>query len=102
MKNAADEAQVKRSVEREKSVRERELMDLKILLSSPEGRRFIWRLMGKAKVFESVWEQSAKIHYNAGQQDFGHFLMAEVVEADQKALFLMMQESKKKEENENG
>lgn len=97
-KNAADEAQVRKDGERQKSAREQELVDLKFVLSHPAGRRFLWRLLGHFGVFKSIWEPSAKIHYNAGLQDGGHFLLAEVEAADQEALFVMQREAKKREE----
>jgi hypothetical protein len=101
MSNAANPKDVKKSEEKEKSKRERELLDLITILQLQEGRRLLWRLMSETGVFKSVWEPSAKIHYNAGQQDFGHFIMAEIVAADQDKLFLMMSEAKKKEEINN-
>ena len=94
VKNAADPQQVKRAGELEERSRERELNDLRVVLQSREGRRTVWRLLEKCRAFESVFEASAKIYYNAGRQDVGHYLMAEVVEADEEALFLMMRENK--------
>jgi len=98
--NIADEAQVKEGASKSKRIRERELMDVKLILETDYGRRFIWRLLEKAKVFGSIWEQSARIHYNSGQQDFGHFVMSEVTESNPESLILMMKESKKREDND--
>lgn len=94
VKNAADEGQVRKAAERAKSMREKELNDIAALLQTDYGRRFIWRLLGHCKVFGSVWESSAKIHYNSGVQDVGHFLLAEVTEADPDSLIKMMKENK--------
>lgn len=96
-KNAADEHQVKQARMNEKMIRERELNDLRYLLASPQGRRFLWRVMARCKTFESIWEPSAKIHFNAGQQDLGHFVMAEIVAADENAFLQMMKEAKQGE-----
>lgn len=96
-KNAADENQVKEARLTEKRIRERELGDLRYLLASAQGRRLIWRLLGHCKSFESVWEPSAKIHYNAGKQDVGHFLMAEIIAADENSFLQMMKEAKQGE-----
>jgi hypothetical protein len=95
--NAADEDQVGRAKGREKRLREREMNDIRYLLQSIQGRRFLWRLMGHCKVFESIWESSAKIHHNAGMQDIGHFVMAEIVAANEDAFLQMMKESKQGE-----
>ena len=95
VKNAASEKQVKKAEKKEYSVREKELNDLKKVLNTTEGRRVFWRLMDHCRVFETVWEPSAKIHYNSGKQDVGHFIMGEIVEADEKYLMEMMKENKK-------
>ena len=92
-RNAADEAQVRESAERDKSRREKELNDIEKILSTPEGERFLWRLPGHCGTFESIWEPSAKIHYLSGKQDVGHFLMAEIVEAKPEALVKMMKQN---------
>jgi len=99
VKNAASEKQVKKAETRELSKREMELNDLRIVLGSVRGRRVFWRLLEHCKVFGTVWEPSAKIHYNSGQQDVGHFLMSEIVQADERYLFDMMRENKKEKEN---
>jgi hypothetical protein len=93
-KNVADEAQVKNAASRADRVRERELKDLRQVLSTIEGRRFVWGLLGAAGVNRSIWEPSAKIHYNAGRQDVGIELQRSVVEASEEAFLQMMKESK--------
>lgn len=95
--NAADEGQVSSAKGREKRLRERELNDMRHLLQTIQGRRFLWRFMGHCKVFESIWESSAKIHHNAGMQDVGHFVMAEICAANEDAFLQMMKESKQGE-----
>ena len=95
VKNAANKKQVKNANKEESSQREQQLNDLKFVLETPQGRRVMWGLLEHCKTFNSVWESSAKIHYNSGQQDIGHYLMAEIVEADEKYLYQMMKENKK-------
>lgn len=102
MTNIADEGQVKKISK--DYIREHEIhvLELKKLLELRSMRDFMWRLLEEAGVFHSIWEQSARIHYSAGKQDFGHFLMGQIQEANEEALFQMMRENKiKKEENEN-
>lgn len=100
MKNAADESQVNEAEKIAKEMRRIELNDIRTVLASISGRRFVWRLMGKCRTFSSVWEpkDSAKIHYNSGQQDIGHFVMAEIVDADENLLLKMMKEAKSEQE----
>jgi hypothetical protein len=97
VKNAASESQVKDAVFSVEERRRQEMNDLRQVLSTKEGRNVLWRLIGRCKTFNSIWDQSAKIHYLAGQQDIGHFLISEIEEADQEAFFLMMKEQRKGE-----
>lgn len=99
VKNAADKSQVLKAKDKEKFQRDTEIQDLKKVLSTREGRRFLWRLMAHCKVFESILETSARIYYNSGRQDVGHFLMAEIAVADDEKLFEMMREAKQEELN---
>lgn len=91
--NAADAKQVK-SAGNKVNLKEKERKrDLQEVLSTVEGRRFLWGQLKKCKVYESIWEGSAKIHYNAGKQDLGHELMAEILEASPEAYLQMQKES---------
>lgn len=92
--NASDEKSIKDAGNRERRIREGELNDIRFLIANRQGRRFIWRFLAHCKLHGSVWEPSARIHYNAGVQDVGHFLLAEVLEADPEAMLKMMQEAK--------
>lgn len=104
VRNAADPDQVSRATEKEKLGRDLELDDLCKVLATESGRRFLWRMLKRARVFETVWEQSARIHYNSGQQDFGHFIMSEIIDANEESYFLMMREAQhsRRKENPNG
>lgn len=94
VKNCADPDQVREADKQFKNQRDQDLEDVRFILDSKQGRRFLWRLLTHCKTFESIWEPSAKIHYNAGVQNVGHFLMAEVVAANDDALLQMMKEAK--------
>lgn len=99
VQNASSKAQIAEAKMKEKLGRDQELNDFRVVLNTKEGRRLVWRLMGKCNVFATVWDPSAKIHYNAGRQDLGHFIMAEVIAADENLLFQMMKENQKGESN---
>jgi hypothetical protein len=80
---------------KEEYQRRRELEDLKLLLEHKEFRSFIWRVLSRASVFSTVMsEGEGRIFYNSGRQDFGHWLMDEVVKAEPKAFLQMMQEAR--------
>jgi hypothetical protein len=91
--NAADGEQVRTARKKEKFSRESELKDLRELLALPAGRRFLWRLLGECKTFESIFSQSSMIYYSSGKQDVGHFLLAEISEAQPEALLSLMQDA---------
>lgn len=99
VKNAADEGQVKTAAEKEKRGRERDLDDLYFVTSDVRGRRAMWRILSYCGTFKSIWEPSAKIHYNSGQQDVGHFLLDSLMEASEENYLLMAREAKKEKLN---
>ena len=93
VKNAADRKQVALASRKERDQREQELADLRELLKTEFGRRFVWRVLGYCKLFQDVWDPSSRIHFNAGLQHVGHWLTAEITAADEEAFFLMMREN---------
>jgi hypothetical protein len=65
-------------------------------MQSPAVRLVMWELLSQAGVYGSVWHASALIHYNAGRQDFGHELMAQLLDADEGAYDLMTKEARER------
>lgn len=89
--NAGDPKQVKEAARVEKSRAERFGLDLKGTLETMPGRALLWALIGRARVYGSVFHRDAGVMaYNAGRQDFGHELMAEIISTDP-ALYLTME-----------
>ena len=96
VKNAANESQVEKAKTQEERERELELADLRFVVSSPQGRRLIWRLLTHCRVFNSVFNNSGSVtYYHSGMQDVGHFIQAEVIEAKKEAYLEMMRENEK-------
>lgn len=93
VRNAADPKQVKNAGRAEKKARELELDDLRALLATPQGRRFLWRVLGYCKFASDIWDGSSRIHFNAGVQNVGHWILAEITAADEEAFFTMMREN---------
>jgi len=91
--NGADAGQVKRATRQQKLARLQEMTDLRKLLSLPEGRRFLWRLIERCKIYQSIWAEGTGIHFNEGQRNVGLFVMHEVIAADNTALLKMMSEA---------
>ena len=94
VRNAADPQQVRRAARKEADAEAMLLAGLKELQATPTGRFVFRSLLERLGVFRSVWENSARIHYNAGRQDAGHELMALLVQADENAYELMEREAR--------
>jgi len=91
----SDELQVKSRQEKNKSVRDRDLDDLALVLSQKEGRRTVWRLLEFCGVYKQSAVQSGSFTYfNEGQRAVGLFLIADIMEAMPDAYLLMMKENK--------
>ena len=92
----SDERLVKDSEQKEKDLRKQQLNDIKTVLSNNSGRRLVWRLMERCGIFSSVYSETLPtMAYLSGQQDLGHFIMGEIVEADENLLLKMMKDNKK-------
>lgn len=78
-------------------LRKQELNDIRTVLSNASGKRLIWRLLETCNTFNSVFSKElSTMSFNAGQQDIGHFLMAEIVNADENLLLKLMKDNKKR------
>lgn len=98
-RNAADETQVKEAAAKEKRGRERDLEDLRFLLSTIQGRRFVWRQLSECGVFKSSFTGNSTTFFNEGRRDVGLKLMADVMESKPEAYLQMAQEAKREETN---
>lgn len=97
--NAADEEVVKTRKRKEESVRDRELHDMRTVMASLEGRRFIWRLLDRAGVFRTSFTGNSTTFFNEGQRNMGLIVLADVHEACADAYIQMMTEAKKDTES---
>src|SRR4051812_36184885 len=91
VRNAADREQVEKAGQRDRYRNQAERKELAGLLELPAFRNWYWRMLTYCKVFESIADPPDRIHYQAGRQDTGHFLLSELVETDPTALIRMMQ-----------
>lgn len=95
VRNAADPEQVKRAARREKSRESRREDITRAVLATQAGRAMFWYLLTNAGVFRSVFDRDAGLMaFNAGRQDFGHELMADLIAADPAAYELMEREAR--------
>lgn len=100
VKNAADIEQVKESGRKEKFNRERELDDLRFILSSQQGRRFYWRLLEKTGIFKvSFTGNPGWTEFNEGRREVGLWALGEMNEACPEAWLEILKERKTEDEN---
>jgi hypothetical protein len=97
---AVERANDPKQVERVRKQAEREAQwiaeQYRQVMHTPAGRAVVWDLLERCRVFESIWEPNARIHYLAGRQDFGHELMGIVLETDEELYLLMEQEARRR------
>jgi hypothetical protein len=100
VRNASDRKQLRAAKKISKDQAAQQEKDLQVVLSLPEGRRVLWRILRECKVFESIWHPSALIHFQAGQQDLGHMLMAWINDNSPETLAEMFHEYQTPKETE--
>lgn len=91
VRNAADPNQVKHAARKERRREEEFRAALRAVMATPAGRLVMWSLLESAGIYRSVWDMSgSRTYYNAGRQDYGHELLAKLLEADPE-LYLAME-----------
>lgn len=88
------EAESARLVEKERRRRERELTDVREVIDSPQGRRFVWRLLSDARVFAScfVAGDPHSTSANEGKRDMGLLILNDLMVARPEAFAQMQRE----------
>lgn len=93
--NAADPKQVKAAARKERIIENEELRDIRFILKSKEGRRFLWRYLSKCGIFKQSFTGNSETFFNEGKRAIGLMLLTEITEASPDAYVLMMKESEK-------
>lgn len=91
--NAADHGQIKSAGRKQRWNRERELSDVRSILSTKQGRRFWWRYLAKCKIFQSTFTGNNTTFFNEGERNVGLQLLADLNEAMPEAYMLMQKEA---------
>lgn len=97
VRNAADPQQVKNAGRSEKRRAAQFFDNLRAVMGTNYGRAVLWDLIRDAGVFESIYHPSSAIYYNAGRQDYGHKLMAQIITADPALYILMEREARERD-----
>ncbi len=77
-----------------KSLRKRDLADIRWVLSKPEGRRFYCRLLSRGRLYQGSFTGNSTTFFHEGIRDFGIWLLQEIMAADHKAFIQLHQEYK--------
>lgn len=97
VKNAADPDQVKKATEKTESRQDRELNDVREVMNTVRGRRFMWKYLAFCGIYKTSYAGEHEIFYNEGMRNVGLKLLADVNEASPEAYLQMLRENK--EEN---
>ncbi len=91
VRNAADPRQVREAKDTAAFRALEAQREIVVVMSSREGRSFLWRLLGMCHTYENVFSSDALVMArNAGEQNLGHRVLAELGTASP-ALLLRMQ-----------
>ena len=74
------EAEAQRDERAAKVKRDKEVADFKQVVSTKEGRRFIWRLLEEAGVYRSSFTGTSQTFFLEGQRNMGLLLIREIHE----------------------
>jgi hypothetical protein len=95
VRNAGSERQVRRAQRRETEIRTRLRVALVEVLATPAGRAVLYEFLREARVYGSVWaDHGSRMAYNVGQQDFGHWMLAEALAVDENLVATMEREGR--------
>jgi hypothetical protein len=91
----SDPEQVKEAKKKSERRRNREVEDIRTVLSTPSGRRFYWRMMTECGAFVDPFEESPfYANYRKGQRSIGLKLLDELTIHMPEAFFTMQKEAK--------
>lgn len=88
-----DKKNIEQKAAKERYTKKQELADLRLILDTKSGRRFIWKYLGICGVFRSSFTGNSETFFKEGQRNVGLQLMAEVHEADIEMYALMSKEN---------
>lgn len=101
MKTAATPAEAKKAEEKRKQREQEELADVKWIMGDPRGRRFMFRLLQRGRVFSPIYVPGAEVYARAARHDFCLQYLSQVLTACPEALQVMQSEANLKE-NDDG
>lgn len=91
----AQERRMNESKDAKKRIRDKEVEDVKLIMSSREGRRFVWRLLEMCGVYRSSFTGNSETFFREGQRNIGLMLLADVHEHCPDGFLTMLKEQKR-------
>lgn len=88
--NASNEQQVKRAGQRAKDLERQKKDDLATILTTPQGRRFVWDMLEFCGIYKDSFTGNSTTFYNEGRRSVGLWLLSEIAKAKPEALLEMM------------
>ena len=80
-------------VKKQRKSRELELLTIRQVMKTENGRAFMWRCLQNCMTFDNIFHQDATVHaYNAGAREHGLWLERELKEAAPEDYIKMRQE----------
>lgn len=99
--DVGDESQVKKRKTAAQLILEREIEELKIVLSQYAGRAFVWQILEECGVYKSSMTNDSWTFYKEGQRSVGLWLLQRLFEADSQVYTVMRNEAVKREKKED-
>jgi hypothetical protein len=100
--DAGNEADVKKRKTKAQLKREREIEEVKQVLSTVSGRATIWRILDWCGVYRTSFTGNSETFFNEGKRNIGLKLIEEIFASDKNAFYLMSREATDKQEDNNG
>ena len=100
--DAGDEGQVKKKKTKAQIHKEQDKEDLKLLLDSAGGRRFLWRLLEECGVYKISFTGDNYTIFNEGKRQIGLRLIEDIFNASPNAYTEMRLEATQRKEARNG
>lgn len=96
--NAADPVSVMEAEQRDKNTRDQELLDIKEIISRPEGMRFFRRFMAEGMVFRTTFTGNSQGYFLEGHRNLALKFLDDIAEAAPDKIAELMVKKKKEEE----
>lgn len=99
VKNAADSEQVKKAGKKDKQKLSRETLDLRTVLGTAQGRRFIYNVIADSGYHHKFTGATESLQFEIGRRDVGMRIVEQIIQMDPALWILMQKEAFEIKEN---